>query len=59
KNGAPVIETAHSTRKHAITEAISLMLLRGMMNEADGIFTCKESEVHLLKYYANSLGQWL
>ena len=59
KNGAPVIETAHSTRKHAISEAISLMLLRGMINEADGIFTSKGSEIHLLKYYANSLDQWL
>ncbi len=58
-NGAPVIETAHSTRKLAISEAISLMLLRGMINETDGIFTCNESEIHLLQYYANALNQWL
>jgi len=58
-NGAPVIETAHSTRKQAILEAISLMLLRGMIDETDGIFTSNESEAHLLKYYANTLNLWL
>lgn len=58
-NGAPVIETAHSTRKHAISDTISLMLLRGMVREEDGIFTCNESEIHLLKYYANALNPWL
>ena len=59
KNGAPVIETAHSTRKQAISEAVSLMLLRGIINEAGGIFTGNESEIHLLRYYANALDQWL
>ena len=58
-NGAPVIETAHSTRKHAISEAISLMLLRDMINETDGLFTCNNMEIHLLQYYANTLDQWL
>ena len=58
-NGAPVIETAHSTRKHAISEAISLMLLRDMINEADGLFSCNDTQIHLLQYYANTLNQWL
>jgi len=58
-NGAPVIETAHSTRKHAISEAISLMMLRGMIKEADGLFTCNDTQIHLLQYYANTLNQWL
>ncbi|MCD4721247.1 MAG: 1-acyl-sn-glycerol-3-phosphate acyltransferase [Desulfobacula sp.] len=57
--GAPVIETAHSTRKHAISEAISLMLLRDMIKEADGLFTCNDTEIRLLQYYANTLNQWL
>jgi glycerol-3-phosphate O-acyltransferase len=58
-NGAPVIETAHSTRKHAISEAVALMLLRNMVNEFDGLFTCNNKEIHLLQYYANTLNQWV
>ena len=60
-NGAPVIETAHSTRRIAISEAVSLMLLRGMISETetDGMFTCNGSETNLLQYYANALNQWL
>jgi len=58
-NGAPVIETAHSTRKKAISEAVSLMLLRGMIKESKGIFTCNDAEIHLLQYYANTLKPWL
>jgi len=58
-NGAPVIETAHSTRKKAISEAVSLMLLRGMIKESNGIFSCNDAEIHLLQYYANTLKPWL
>ncbi len=59
QNGAPVIETAHSTRQQAILEAISLMLLRGMINEENSIFTSQKNEINLLKYYANTLDQWI
>ncbi len=57
--GAPVIETAHSTRKKAVSEAVSLILLRGMIKESNGIFTCNDAEIHLLQYYANALKPWL
>ncbi len=58
-NGAPVIETAHSTQQHTILEALSLMLLRGMIREDNGIFTYHESQVQLLRYYANTLNPWV
>ncbi len=59
ENGAPVIETAHSTRKKAISEAVSLLVLRGIIKSSDGNFTSREAEIHLLEYYANSLNQWM
>lgn len=59
KNGAPVIETAHSTKKQAVSDAVALMLLRNMIKEEDGVFVCNDSEVLLLKYYANTLNQWV
>ncbi len=58
-NGAPIIETAHSTRKQAISEAVALMLLRGMIDEIQGFFTCDPQEISLLEYYANPLNHWL
>ncbi len=58
-NGAPVLETAHSSKKHVISEAISLMLLRNMIKEEYGLFSCNESETGLLEYYANSINHWL
>ncbi len=59
ENGAPVLETAHSTKKHVITEAISLMLLRNMIKEENGLFFPNESGIGLLEYYANSINHWL
>lgn len=58
-SGGPVIETAHSTRQHAILEAISLMLLRGMIHQNNGILSCDKSQLDLLKYYANTINKWV
>ncbi len=59
ENGAPVLETSHSSKKQGISEAISLMLLRNMIKEDKGHIFINESEIGLLEYYANSINHWL
>lgn len=57
--GAPILETAHSTRTKAIAEALHLMQLRRLVSEADGLYTTVEAEQTVLDYYANSIAHYL
>lgn len=59
KRGAPVIETARSTRAQAIADTLDLMLMRGMLTDADNGFKANMSEKPLLDYYANAIAHWL
>ena len=57
--GAPVLEAPRSKRARAYAGALDLMLLRGIVLEAEGRFRGKPEEEPLLRYYANSILHWL
>ncbi len=59
KNGAPILEIPRSTRMAAITDAVDLMRLRGLILLSDGGFRAARRETPLLRYYANAIAHWL
>jgi glycerol-3-phosphate O-acyltransferase len=59
KNGAPIIETARSTRAHAMADAIDLMLMRGMVVASGDGLKAVTAEKPLFQYYANAIEHWL
>jgi glycerol-3-phosphate O-acyltransferase len=56
--GAPVFEVHRSTRARVISEALHMMLLRGMVVEDNGVYRAVPEEKTLTDYYANAIGQW-
>lgn len=56
--GAPVFEVHRSTRARVISEALHMMLLRGMLTEINGVYRAVPEEQTLINYYANAIGQW-
>ena len=59
ESGAPIIDTARSTRAHTIAEAVNLMSLRGIVTSSGGKFKAVPEEKALLNYYANAIEHWL
>jgi glycerol-3-phosphate O-acyltransferase len=57
--GAPILETPHSTRAHAIVEAVEVMLMRRMIKASGDKFIADPEEEAILRYYANSIGHWI
>ena len=56
--GAPIFDVPRSTRIYAITEAIDLMLLRGMIKATGDKLKASSQENRLLTYYANAIKHW-
>jgi hypothetical protein len=56
--GAPVFEVHRSTRARVISEALHMMLLRGMVTESNGVYRAVPEEKTLIAYYANAIAQW-
>jgi glycerol-3-phosphate O-acyltransferase len=56
--GAPVFEVHRSTRARVISEALHIMLLRGMVVEDNGVYRAVPEEKSLIDSYANAIGQW-
>ena len=59
ERGAPILETSRTSRAQAVADAVELMMLRGFVNESDGIFKAVPEEEPILSYYANAIGHWL
>lgn len=59
EKGAPILESSHSTRAHAIADAVDFMLLRRMISRNGDRFKVIPEEKTLLAYYANAIGHWL
>ncbi len=59
ERGAPILETARSTRTHAIAEAANLLMLRGIVAISNGKFKAVPEEEVILRYYANAISHWL
>jgi glycerol-3-phosphate O-acyltransferase len=57
--GAPILQTSHSTRTHAIVEAVEVMLMRRMIAASGNKFKAIPEEEAILRYYANSIGHWV
>ena len=57
--GAPILETSHSTRAHAIAEAVEALLMRRMIMASGNKFKIIPEEEVILRYYANSIGHWI
>jgi glycerol-3-phosphate O-acyltransferase len=58
EKGAPILDSSHSTRAHAIADAVDIMLLRRMISRNGDRFTVIPEEKTLLAYYANAIGHW-
>jgi glycerol-3-phosphate O-acyltransferase len=58
EKGAPILESSHSTRAHAIADAVDFMLLRRMISRNGDRFKVIPEEKTLLAYYANAIGHW-
>lgn len=58
EKGAPILESSHSTRAHAIADAVDFMLLRRMISSNGDRFKVIPEEKTLLAYYANAIGHW-
>ena len=56
--GAPVFEVHRSTRARVISEALHMLLLRGMVTETNGVYRAVPEEIALIDYYANAIVQW-
>lgn len=57
--GAPVLDTARSTRARTIADAVDLMTLRGIVTSYGGKFKAVREEEAILNYYANAIEHWL
>jgi glycerol-3-phosphate O-acyltransferase len=57
--GAPILETSRTTRAHAIADAVDLMMLRGLLTANGDYFKALPEEEAILRYYANTIEQWL
>jgi glycerol-3-phosphate O-acyltransferase len=44
---------------YAVDAGLRMLTLRHLVDEADGLFTMRESEAPLLRYYANSIAHLL
>jgi len=44
---------------YAVDAGLRMLTLRHLVDEADGLFTLRESEAPLLRYYANSIAHLL
>ena len=44
---------------YALTVGLRMLRLRRLVDERDGVFTAREDELPLLRYYANSIGHLL
>jgi len=46
-------------RDFAVTAGLQMLKLRRLLDESDGIYTAQPSELHVLRYYANSIAHLL
>ena len=55
--GAP-IDISHSALESVLGSALDALTGRGLVEEKDNLYRMKESELDILKYYANSIIHW-
>ena len=56
-NGAP-IDISSSALENVLGSALDAMIGRGLVEEKDNLYRMKESELDIIKYYANSIAHW-
>ncbi|MBL4711667.1 MAG: hypothetical protein JKX75_04075, partial [Gammaproteobacteria bacterium] len=57
KAGAP-IDISSSALESVLGSAMHALLGRGLIDEKDNLYKLKETEVDIMRYYANSIAHW-